>query len=121
MSNEHYARRLRAHATPMERRLWFYLRHHPLPAAFRHQVVLGRYVVDFASHPAKLIVELDGPHHEHRRQDVERDLWLAARGWEVVRYWNHEVRYQLEGVLWDIEARLKKRLKASAGPDSLVP
>lgn len=45
-------------------------------------------MADFVCLEYKLIVELDGPPHESPEQrihDAERDLWLRAQGWRVLR------------------------------------
>lgn len=100
---------LRHHATIPERRLWRWLVCRPGGWQFRRQVPLGRYIVDFACHAAKLAVEVDGEHHELRPADAARDNWLRDQGWEVARYWNREVRFNLEGVLADVDRRLAER------------
>ena len=100
---------LRWQATPAERRLWHWLRKRPRGFKFRRQVVLGPYIVDFASCEARLVIEVDGEFHANQAQDVRRDAWLAADGWEVARYWNREVRFALEDGLADVDRRLAER------------
>src|SRR5262249_997415 len=89
------ARRLRHEMTPAERRLWWRLRRKRLENyRFRRQHPIGRYVVDFFCPSAKLIVELDGGQHgeeENLYRDRERTLWLEARGYRVIRFWNATV------------------------------
>ena len=49
---------------------------------------MGRYVVDFVHHGAKLVVEVDGGRHdlpEAQRHDAERDAWLNVQGYRVLR------------------------------------
>ena len=72
--------------TASERRLWAELR--KLELHFRRQVPIGRYIADFASHNAKLVVEVDGLRHDlpdQQLHDVQRDAWLASAGYQVVR------------------------------------
>ena len=72
--------------TASERRLWEALR--KLGLHFRRQVPIGRYIADFASHAAKLIVEVDGARHdlpEAQLHDLERDAWLTSVGYRVIR------------------------------------
>jgi very-short-patch-repair endonuclease len=89
------ARRLRHEMTPAELRLWSRLRRKRLENyRFRRQHPIGRYVVDFFCASAKLIVELDGGQHgeeENLYRDHERTLWLEARGYRVIRFWNSHV------------------------------
>jgi len=54
---------LRKNMTEAERKLWGRLRELQLGIRFRRQVVLGRYIVDFASLTPKIIIEVDGSQH----------------------------------------------------------
>ena len=65
------ARRLRRASTPQERILWQALRRHADYAKFRRQAPIGPYFVDFISHAAKLIIELDGSTHRTARRFAE--------------------------------------------------
>ena len=52
------AKLLRRNMTKEERHLWYdFLRQHP--ARFSRQKVLGRYIADFYSAKAQLVIELD--------------------------------------------------------------
>src|SRR5690606_33405781 len=55
-----HARRLRREVTTAERAMWRLLRECAPQARWRRQVPLRHYIVDFASHRAKLVVEVDG-------------------------------------------------------------
>jgi very-short-patch-repair endonuclease len=51
-----------------------------------------RYIADFASHAAKLVVEADGPSHELTvAEDAARTAWLAERGYRVMRFRNTDI------------------------------
>ena len=99
-----FARRLRRDQTDAEQTLWARLRNRQLGGwKFRRQVPLGKFVVDFACYDEKLVVELDGGQHgENPDDDAARTAWLEARGFRVLRFWNHEVLENLEGVLTTI-------------------
>ena len=69
---------------------------------FRRQQPLGPFVVDFVSFELRLVVEVDGGHHDQsdiRARDDERTLWIERSGYLVLRFWNNEVLGNLEGVL----------------------
>lgn len=87
---------LRAEMTPHERIIWNLLRTGELRALYwRHQSALGVYILDFVSHSAKLIVEIDGSQHAKRKQlehDTKRTSWLNAQGYRVIRFWNCETK-----------------------------
>ena len=101
----HLARQMRATPTEAERKLWWHLRHRlPTPGThFRRQVRISRYIVDFACHAKRLVVEVDGGQHGMRTvADEERTKVLEANGYRVLRYWNNDVLTNINGVLEDI-------------------
>lgn len=72
--------------TASERALWKALR--ALDLHIRRQAPIGRYIVDFAHHAARLVIEVDSGWHDHseaQRRDAERDAWLAEQGYRVMR------------------------------------
>lgn len=100
MKQREFARYLRRHMTESENRLWRHLRAHRLDGQkFRRQQPIGPYVVDFVHFGARLIVEADGGQHNHAPHDERRDDWLCKQGFRVLRFWNHEIMGNLEGVL----------------------
>ncbi len=100
------ARAMRGAPTDAELRLWRLLRDRRLCGLkFRRQVPVGPYIVDFLCVGAKLIVEADGSQHAENPRDETRDAYLARQGWIVLRFWNHEVMRNREGVLATILAR----------------
>ncbi len=101
------ARALRKRPTDAEEKLWALLRQPPFRAAkFRRQVPIGRFIVDFASYPARLVVEVDGSQQAASAADRLRDRRLATQGFSVRRYWNSDVLANAEGVGADIGAAL---------------
>jgi len=104
------ARKLRANATPHERALWRALKEIPVADThFRRQAPIGPYVVDFFCPAKRLIVELDGGHHNNdanAERDRERELWLEREGYRVVRFWNSEIDADLSEVLERIYVEL---------------
>ena len=60
------AKKLRNDMTKEERHLWYdFLRSYPV--RFSRQKVLGKYIVDFYSAEARLVIELDGSQHYENR------------------------------------------------------
>jgi len=78
------------------------LRQEPLQALhFRRQVPLGRYYADFASHEARLVIEIDGVTHatdEAIFYNASRTAFLQSQGYRVVRFTNVEIMNDLDGV-----------------------
>ena len=102
------ARKLRSNLTDAERTLWRELRKPPFNGyKFRRQHPIGRYVVDFASVSAALVIELDGGQHAIvYTQDEARTRSLINLGFRAVRFWNNEVNGNLDGVLAAIKRAL---------------
>ena len=94
-----YAQTLRKNQTEAEKKLWYYLRGKQVGKKFRRQQPVGRYIVDFLCSDAKLVVEVDGGHHNGSSHDAKRDLFLRQEGYDVLRFWNHEVLENIEGVV----------------------
>ena len=95
------AKALRNQATDAERHLWESLRAKRTGGMkFRRQQPLGPYVVDFVNFEARLVIEVDGGQHASaEEQDRERDAWLRGKGFRVLRFWNHDIFGNREGVL----------------------
>ena len=105
------ARTLRRHSTRAEALLWSRLRNRALAGhKFRRQHSVGPYVVDFVCLEQNLVVEVDGGQHALRRaEDAARTARLESQGLRVLRFWNHEVLQNLEGVLQTIEEALSEQ------------
>jgi very-short-patch-repair endonuclease len=105
LANEN-ARALRKRLTPQEVKLWTKLRElKALGFHFRRQAPTGHYIVDFASFGARLVIEVDGGQHGMEagvRSDCERDAFLRARGFNILRFWNSDVDRNLNGVVESI-------------------
>ena len=114
------AKKLRANTTPHERTLWRALKELPLEGThFRRQAPIGPYVVDFFCPAKRLIIELDGGHHNEEataERDSERQAWLEREGFRVIRFWNSEVASDLNAVLERIYVELYGAREADATP-----
>jgi len=77
--------------------MWRLLRTCLPDAHFRRQVPIRDFVADFASHQLKLVVEVDGGQHGGR-DDEARTALIEAEGYRVVRFWNHDVLGNDDGV-----------------------
>ena len=107
--NKTRARAMRLSPTEAERKLWWHLRHRlPLSAThFRRQVRLGHYIVDFASHGLRIVIELDGGQHAvQSKSDATRSKFLESEGYRVLRFWNNEVLTNIDGVLEVIQSAI---------------
>ncbi|WP_375308765.1 endonuclease domain-containing protein [Bradyrhizobium sp. A11] len=83
--------------------LWRALKELPMDGShFRRQAPIGPYIVDFFCPAKRLIVELDGGHHNEddvAARDLERQRWLENEGYRVIRFWNSELSNDLTAVM----------------------
>ena len=94
--------------------MWSILRDRRLSGfKFRRQVPIGRFVADFASYEAKLVVELDGSQHAGSARDVVRDEELRRRGFDVLRFWKTDVFLHRDSVLTLVLNAIDRRIGGS--------
>lgn len=98
------ARRLRSDPTEAEKVMWRLLRSAFPEARFRRQVPIRHYIVNFASHRARLVIEVDGGQHE-AAADAERTALIESEGYRLVRFWN-DLLQNPDGVASAIRAKL---------------
>lgn len=75
---------------------------------FRRQVPIRHFIADFASHRAKLVIEVDGGQHSEAA-DAARTRVIHQEGYRVLRFWNNEVLGNPDGVWTVIDAALRDR------------
>lgn len=114
------AKKLRANTTLHERILWRALKDLPIDGShFRRQAPIGPYVVDFFCPAKRLIIELDGGHHNEddvAARDIERQRWLENEGYRVIRFWSSEITSDLTAVLERIYVELYGSREAETTP-----
>ena len=105
-----FAKQLRKEMTKEERHLWYdFLRTYPV--RFSRQKVLGKYIADFYSAEAKLVIELDGSQHYEDNnvvKDAERSAFLEGYGLNVIRIPNNEIIRNFRGVCEYIDAEVRQ-------------
>jgi very-short-patch-repair endonuclease len=107
------SRELRHPQTPAEATLWRHLRSRNLSYKFRRQHPLDRFIVDFYCAEAKLCIEIDGGSHfetEQKEYDTARTEFLEELGYEVIRFTNDDVRYNIDMVIDEIVRIVEKRI-----------
>ena len=120
MSDPAKARDRRQHSTDAELALWMRLRNRQLAGCkFRRQVPIGKDSVHFVCFERKVVIEVDGGHHQEQiSSDTVRTTWLESQGFQVLRFWKHEVLADTEAVQ---EALLVALQESSPSPDSPSP
>ena len=95
-----------------ERHLWYdFLRTYPI--RFSRQKVLGKYIADFYSAEAKLVIELDGSQHYEDgnvEKDAERTAFLEGYGLTIIRIPNNEVSRNFRGICEYIDVAVRQSL-----------
>jgi len=76
----------------------------------RRQAPFRGYYLDFVCFERRLVIEVDGGQHGEGAQathDAIRDGVLKREGFRVLRFWNSDVRQNLDGVTASIRAALE--------------
>jgi very-short-patch-repair endonuclease len=91
----------RNNPTDQEEKLWSIISGKKLNGLkFRRQFPIGRYIVDFYNHANRLVIEIDGSSHDDRKEyDDNRDAYLRAGGYKVMRFKNSEIDSHIETVV----------------------
>jgi very-short-patch-repair endonuclease len=100
------SRELRHPQTPAEATLWHVLRNRNFGYKFRRQHPIGPFIIDFYCAEVRLCIEVDGPSHFEDNQqeyDATRTSYLESLGYHVIRCTNDAIRYNINGVIAEIE------------------
>lgn len=93
---------MRRAMTDAELSFWNAVRAHRLMGmAFRRQMPIAGYIVDFACPAHRIIVEIDGAGHTHdgnARRDALRDRTLEHLGWTILRFANADALTDIDNV-----------------------
>lgn len=79
-----------------------------IPYRFQH-IFCCKYVMDFAFPTIKVDLEVDGESHRRKSQilhDEERRVFMAKRGWQVIRVTNEEVNIDPYGTINRVMSKL---------------
>jgi PncC family amidohydrolase len=102
----------RKQPTDAENVMWAILRGKKMAGyKFRRQHIISTFIADFVCLAEKLIIEIDGLHHqlpENKISDDERSSLLNKFGFRVIRFSNSEVLYETDRTITKILNLLKK-------------
>ena len=100
--------------TPAEMFLWSRIRKKQVSDCwFYRQKTIGEYIADFYRPRAKLVIEVDGGHHQSkatREYDRVRKDFLYGLGIQVMRFTNQEVLTDINKVIKDIQEKLSSTI-----------
>jgi len=100
------AQKLRREPTDAATRLWSRLRAKQLGVQFTREFQIGNAIADFACRRAKLVIEVDGGQHNDSPRDDTRTRMIESLGYRVIRFWNHDVLENTDGVVQRITEEL---------------
>ena len=106
-----FAKQNRKNATPAEDILWENIRNKVLGFEFRRQHIIADFIADFVCLDKMLVVEVDGGYHSEREQiedDELRTERLNRLGFQVIRFTNEEVLFNIESVLQKTQNTLRE-------------
>ena len=106
---------LRNNMPPAEILLWYEIKGKKiLGYKFRRQYSIGKYIIDFCCPRVRLVIETDGDSHFVNNKAIEydnrREEYIKSIGFNILRFTNLEIYYDLERVLNIIKRYLKSHL-----------
>ncbi len=116
------AAQMRGQPTEPELRLWRNLSNSQLSGyKFRRQATIACFIADFLCSAKGLVVEVDGDSYQAEK-DARRDAELNLRGFTTIRFTNHDIMTNIDGVLIIILQKLESLPdRWSGSPDSPTP
>jgi isoleucyl-tRNA synthetase len=106
------AKNRRKNPTEAESFLWQNLQNKQLEGyKFRQEHIIGDFIVDFVCLSKQLVIEVDGGYHNGENQqelDKLRTEYLNEKGFQVIRFTNEEVLFDIEKTLERIKTALRQ-------------
>jgi len=104
------SRNLRNNSTLSELLLWNQLKARKMRGyQFMRQKPIGDYIVDFYCSKLKLVIEIDGESHGQKTaKDIVRQQKLESLGLSVLRFYDLDVKRNIDGVLKAIECWIEE-------------
>ena len=110
-----HRQQLRNNMTEAEILLWDKIKNgQVLGYKFRRQYSVGIFILDFYCSKLKLAIEVDGGQHAEEKTaeyDQCRTNYLNNHNITVLRYWNHEIFDNMEGIYSDIKNNIENLIK----------
>ncbi len=109
---------MRTNPTTAEDHLWQRLRKEQvMDTKFRRPHPIDRFIIDFYSPKARLVIEVDGGIHDEQQEAEQlRTEFLESLGLRVLRFTNGEVLQQTDGVIERIADVLQESIQPHPQP-----
>ncbi|MDW2958896.1 MAG: endonuclease domain-containing protein [Alphaproteobacteria bacterium] len=114
------ARNLRKNSTLAEVLLWNLIKNKRVNGLdFDRQKIIGNYIVDFYCAKLNLVIEIDGNSHDNKYiYDKKRDTYLESLGLHVIHFDDHDVKLNIDKVIFSIEEYIKCHYPTLTGTPS---
>lgn len=97
---KNFAREMRKKGTSQEKKLWYSINNNKLGFKFRRQFAIdSKYIADFICLEKRLIIEIDGGHHNELFLDAKRNFYLEKENFRIIRFWNNEIDKNFDGCI----------------------
>jgi imidazole glycerol-phosphate synthase subunit HisF len=99
--------------TEPEKILWSRIKGSQLGCRFKSQYIMHGWIVDFYCPSYRLVIEVDGTHHNEPDQLIKdnfRDKIMIQSGYRVMRFTNYDVYNNLDRVLNIIKSHFSTRI-----------
>jgi len=108
-----FARKLRRNMTLAEVLFWNRIKRGQIRGCdFDRQKPIGNYIVDFYCKDLYLAIEVDGRSHDFKpEQDAHRQVKLEEMGVHFLRFWDQEIKNDMESVLDRIRSWIDENAK----------
>ena len=94
--------------------LWRQIKGQTLRYEFHRQVPIDEFVVDFYCHELMLTIEIDGDSHSDKYDyDMSRQSKLQDLGVKFIRFYDVDVKKNMDGVLSALENKIDVIVNAS--------
>ncbi|MCP4397776.1 MAG: DUF559 domain-containing protein [bacterium] len=96
----------------------------PTFRGLKKQHKIGRFEVDFALPKERIVIEIDG-HQWHstkpqRQKDLQRQRWLQAQGWTVIRFTGSEIYKSADACVTETKKILHRRARRATQPKKAI-
>jgi very-short-patch-repair endonuclease len=106
-ARKQFSRQLRNNSTLGEVMLWRQIKSRSLSGyPFNRQKPLNNFIVDFYCSPLRLVIEIDGEHHNDesvKNRDEKRQKILESMGLNFLRFSEKQVRCDLQKTVHTIQ------------------
>jgi leucyl-tRNA synthetase len=91
---------IRGNSTVTEQKLWLSLKSKALDYKFKHQYLIGNYIVDFVCLSKKLVVVINEETLDFQEvANIERAKVIIEKGFKIIRFNKEEILRNIDGVL----------------------